>query len=109
MKYKFIDTSIALAILLVVLVLTAQCLTNLDGFTLLLSKYSQMGVKLFFIVSAFTLCLSYKSRIHESKREFKFYYTSIFQFRANVLSGYFTLFFYFFLNSHLSTKIAYVS
>lgn len=56
-KFVSIDIMRGIAILMVILVHTAQ---GINGLTILknISAYGQMGVQLFFIASAFTLCYS---------------------------------------------------
>ena len=58
MKLDHIDTMRGLAILMVVFVHTASCVPDLSNQAIALSGYGQMGVQLFFVASAFTLCHS---------------------------------------------------
>lgn len=65
MKHQFIDSIRGVAILMVILVHTATQILNLDAITDVITKYCQMGVQLFFVASAFTLCLSSANRTGE--------------------------------------------
>lgn len=72
MKLKYIDSTRGIAILMVILVHTAQKIPDLDFLTSVISSYGQMGVQLFFVVSAYTLCLSSIRRDKESFPLLKF-------------------------------------
>lgn len=56
-KLIYVDTLRGIAVLLVILVHTSQRI-YLPLNTYLASSYGQMGVQLFFVLSAYTLCLS---------------------------------------------------
>lgn len=56
-----------LAILAVILVHTSQKVDIGAGRLALLAAYGQMGVQLFFVASAFTLCNSWQAREAESQ------------------------------------------
>lgn len=56
-RFPFIDSVRAIAIFLVIFVHTAQKFSNLSAIKYF-AYWSQMGVQLFFLASAFTLCLS---------------------------------------------------
>ncbi|MBD2570544.1 acyltransferase family protein [Anabaena lutea] len=58
MKLKHIDALRGIAVLLVILVHTNDSVNGVSSPLLYFSKYGQMGVQLFFIISAYTLCLS---------------------------------------------------
>jgi peptidoglycan/LPS O-acetylase OafA/YrhL len=73
LKYKYIDSIRGIAILLVILVHTGRSVIGLDSYLEYLVLYGQMGVQLFFIASAFTLCLSTQSRVEEKNFLFNFY------------------------------------
>ncbi len=66
MKLNFIDSIRGVAILMVILVHTSQKISGLDSITATVAKYGQMGIQLFFIASAYTLCLSAVQRENES-------------------------------------------
>jgi len=73
MKYLYIDNLRGIAILMVIIVHSAQ---KIDGISLILStfaEYCQMGVQLFFLASAFTLCLSWEKRMGERHEILNFY------------------------------------
>ncbi len=72
MKLKFIDTTRGIAILMVILVHTSQQINDIDLISSIVAGYGQMGVQLFFIVSAYTLCLSSYRRDKESLPLIKF-------------------------------------
>lgn len=72
MKLKFIDSIRGVAILMVILVHTSQKIRNLDIITEVIARYGQMGVQLFFIASAYTLCLSGYRRDNETLPLIKF-------------------------------------
>lgn len=69
----YIDSLRGLAILMVVLVHTAQSVKGLSYYSERLSKFGQMGVQLLFVLSAYTLCLSTEKRIDE-KHSIKSFY-----------------------------------
>lgn len=71
-KINAIDIMRGIAILAVILVHTAQ---QIDGAMFLrqVAYYGQMGVQLFFVVSAFTLCHTFESRNKEKNVLVKFY------------------------------------
>ena len=72
MKLHHIDAIRGVAILGVVLVHAAQA-HGLTGTPFdLLARYGQMGVQLFFVASAFTLCLSAERRAGESRAALKY-------------------------------------
>ncbi|AOZ98545.1 acyltransferase family protein [Flavobacterium commune] len=72
MKFKFIDSIRGVAILMVILVHTSQRIDGIDYVTMMISQYGQMGVQLFFLASAYTLCLSAQLRNNESLALIKF-------------------------------------
>lgn len=72
MKLQFIDSIRGIAILMVILVHTATYINNLDMLTDAMAKYCQMGVQLFFVASAYTLCLSTKIREGELRPLFNY-------------------------------------
>lgn len=78
MKRNYIDSIRGIAILMVVLVHTGQItllVSKSQHFTFiqpLLVKYGQMGVQLFFVASAYTLCLSSFNRKNETNKFTKY-------------------------------------
>lgn len=63
----YVDVARGIAILMVVLVHTAQSVSGLTGPVALLAGYGQMGVQLFFVASAFTLCRTFVQRRTEPR------------------------------------------
>jgi peptidoglycan/LPS O-acetylase OafA/YrhL len=57
-KLDYIDSLRGIAILMVILVHTSQSVSDLPKCILVITKYGQMGVLLFFVISALTLCIS---------------------------------------------------
>ncbi len=72
MKLNYIDSIRGVAILMVILVHAAQSVPGLSPLTSLLADYGQMGVQLFFVASAYTLCLSATKRRGESRGWLKY-------------------------------------
>lgn len=76
MKYPHIDSARGIAILMVILIHTAQsvhrAVLDFKFIPHIIHEYGQMGVQLFFVVSAFTLCLSMDRRNNESKPLFSY-------------------------------------
>jgi peptidoglycan/LPS O-acetylase OafA/YrhL len=66
-KFKYIDTIRGVAILMVILVHTAQKVSGLHSFTKFFTGYGALGVQLFFVASAYTLCISAETRKNESQ------------------------------------------
>ena len=79
MKYGYIDSMRGIAILMVILVHTSNALIVDSGLIGILSKYGQMGVQLFFVASAFTLCLSFAGRKDEYAPILTFYIRRLFR------------------------------
>lgn len=61
-KLEYINILRGLAVLMVILVHTAQRVQGLHSIAFTIARYGQMGVQLFFILSAYTLCLSMEKR-----------------------------------------------
>lgn len=97
-KLKYIDSLRGIAILMVVLTHADRFIINLQPPVQLLAGYGQMGVQLFFIVSAFTLCLTFDKRNGEEKGLSKFYIRRYFRivplyyFGIMLYMAYFSLF-----------------
>lgn len=79
MKLKYIDSIRGIAILMVVLVHTSAVVIGLNPITKLIASYGQMGVQLFFIASAYTLCLSASYREKENNKLSKYAIRRIFR------------------------------
>ncbi|MEY8215452.1 MAG: acyltransferase, partial [Colwellia sp.] len=79
LKYGFIDSIRGIAILMVILVHTSQSLTLPEGWLQLVSSYGQMGVQLFFVASAYTLCLTFEKRGREDNALANFYIRRFFR------------------------------
>ena len=61
----WIDALRGLAILMVLANHVALVIPGLSAPVLALARFGQMGVQLFFVASAFTLCLSWQQRRHD--------------------------------------------
>ncbi|MGO4940639.1 acyltransferase family protein [Fundicoccus sp. Sow4_D5] len=68
-KFMSIDVMKGIAILLVILVHTSQRIEG-DMFLKPFTSFGQLGVQMFFLVSAFTLCNSLETRSHEPLAKF---------------------------------------
>jgi peptidoglycan/LPS O-acetylase OafA/YrhL len=66
-KLEYIDVIRGIAILMVMLIHTSQAVNGLPRLMLAIVDYSQMGVQLFFVASAYTLCYSHVRRKQENK------------------------------------------
>ena len=71
-KLAYIDLIRGLAILMVICVHHAKCFSG-PAILKIVSAYGQMGVQLFFVTSAFTMCMSASSRRNESYSKTNFY------------------------------------
>ncbi len=72
-KLEHVDSLRGIAILMVILVHTAQSVPELPRWVLTITKYGQLGIQLFFVVSAITLSHS-AARRHEEKDGTKKYF-----------------------------------
>ena len=79
MKYLYIDNIRGIAILMIILKHSAREIEGLSVPLDALSDYGQMGVQLFFLASAFTLCLSRERRINEKYAVSNFYIRRFFR------------------------------
>ncbi|QHD70734.1 acyltransferase family protein (plasmid) [Sphingobium yanoikuyae] len=77
-KLVFIDTLRGLAILMVILVHHSQVFSVLRPFTYP-AAYGQLGVQLFFVASAFTMCMSASHRREEPHPVSSFYIRRVFR------------------------------
>lgn len=64
-KYDYIDSLRGLAILGVIFVHTSKSITSLNPIILSICNFGKHGVQLFFVLSAYTLCLSTQNRKSE--------------------------------------------
>ena len=78
-KLDHIDSLRGIAILMVMLVHTAQSVPELPRWALTITKYGQLGVQLFFVVSAITLCLSADRKSGESQGTKKYFIRRFFR------------------------------
>lgn len=78
-KRQDIDALRGIAVLLVILTHSAQPLVGLPLLLDGLAKYGQTGVQLFFIASAYTLCLSFDGRGDEPRPLLSFYLRRLFR------------------------------
>lgn len=72
-KLQYVDCLRGIAILMVIITHADKYILNLQRPVHALADYGQMGVQLFFIVSAFTLCLTFERRGSEENSLAKFY------------------------------------
>ncbi len=72
-KFGYIDSLRGIAVLMVVLVHVGQTVSGLNPAIEFFTRYGQLGVQLFFLVSGFTLCLSMDRRSLEDNATAKFY------------------------------------
>ena len=73
MKYTFINSARGIAIIMVIIVHASQLYHFKNSTIKMLFDYGQMGVQLFFIASAYTLCLSSEKRKDEENTLTNFY------------------------------------
>jgi len=84
-QLKHIDSLRGVAILMVILVHTAQSVSfiqqhePLSSLAIILTNYGQVGIQLFFVISAYTLCISHIKRQQESHRQLKFFIRRFFR------------------------------
>jgi peptidoglycan/LPS O-acetylase OafA/YrhL len=96
MKKKYIDSIRGIAILMVIFVHTSLAIKNLGFCEKILSMYGQMGVQLFFVASAYTLCLSASNRTDETYKLRKYAIRRYFRIAP---AYYLAIFFYFIISS----------
>jgi peptidoglycan/LPS O-acetylase OafA/YrhL len=72
-KLDYVDIIRGIAILMVILMHTGQKIHALSGIVLYIIEYGQVGVKLFFVISAYTMCLSHVRRRKEKKPLISFF------------------------------------
>ncbi len=66
-KLAYIDVLRGIAILMVMLIHTSLPVNGLSTFVGYVDRYGQMGVQLFFVASAYTLCHSFVGRANEPR------------------------------------------
>jgi peptidoglycan/LPS O-acetylase OafA/YrhL len=66
-KLDYIDIARGIAILMVILVHTSQAVNGVSQLVGDIDRYGQMGVQLFFVASAYTLCFSSVKRAEEKQ------------------------------------------
>ncbi|UDQ54979.1 acyltransferase [Chryseobacterium indologenes] len=94
MHYSHINTLRGIAILMVIVVHTSQLFNFSSAFETQIFDYGKMGVQLFFIASAYTLCLSSHYKEKEQNHISKFYirrYFRIFPIYYLGIIGYYLL------------------
>lgn len=95
-KLDYIDSLRGIAILMVMLVHTAQSVPELPRWVLTITKYGQLGVQLFFVVSAITLSISADRKSGESNGIKKYFIRRFFRIAPLY---YFGIIWYFLLRS----------
>ena len=78
-KHRYIDALRGIAVLLVILTHSAQPVAGLPELLDGLAKCGQTGVQLFFVASAYTLCLSFRRRGAEARPVLSFYLRRLFR------------------------------
>lgn len=78
-KLDYVDVMRAFAILMVITRHTAESFHGLSAIVDGLARFGQMGVQLFFVTSAYTLCLSYERRTAEINAVLNFYIRRFFR------------------------------
>ncbi len=78
-RLAFVDDLRGLAVLMVILVHTGQQVPGLGPLAKALCGLGQMGVQLFFVASAYTLCLSFENKAGEPRRTLSFYVRRVFR------------------------------
>jgi peptidoglycan/LPS O-acetylase OafA/YrhL len=79
MKLKYIDSMRGIAILMVILVHTVITVPGKSKIIGAISEYGQMGVQLFFVASAFTLCQSWYWRDQEPHQLYNYVIRRLFR------------------------------
>lgn len=78
-KLEYIDVLRAIAILMVIFVHNSQTVKGLSAQAKSISEYGQIGVQLFFVASAYTLCFSQTKRIQEKHQLKSFFVRRFFR------------------------------
>jgi peptidoglycan/LPS O-acetylase OafA/YrhL len=99
-KIEHIDSLRGVAILMVILVHTSQSITGNRMWVDIIAEYGQLCVQLFFVISAYTLCMSGKVRAEEKHATKIFYIKRFFRIAPHYYLG--IVFYYFLLFSQSS-------
>ena len=78
-KLDYIDVLRGIAILMVMLVHTSQAVDGVSKLVGDIARYGQMGVQLFFVTSAYTLCFSRIRRVEEKRPLISFWIRRFFR------------------------------
>jgi peptidoglycan/LPS O-acetylase OafA/YrhL len=78
-KLAYIDVLRGIAILMVIIIHTSLPVNRLSTFIGYIDRYGQMGVQLFFVASAYTLCHSFVGRSQEQKPLISFFIRRFFR------------------------------
>jgi peptidoglycan/LPS O-acetylase OafA/YrhL len=78
-KLAYIDVLRGIAILMVILIHTSLPVSGLSELGIYITRYGQMGVQLFFVASAYTLCYSFVSRLTDEHRLRSFFIRRLFR------------------------------
>ncbi len=78
-KLAYIDVLRAIAILMVIFVHNSQTVNGLSAQVKSISEYGQIGVQLFFVASAYTLCFSQTKRTNEKSQLRSFFIRRLFR------------------------------
>lgn len=101
-KENSIDAARGVAILLVMFVHTSQLVPGIGEVARKLMGLGQFGVQLFFVVSAYTLCMSFERRSGERNSVFAFYIRRFFRIAPLYYMGIVIYFVVRYLDSHYS-------
>ncbi|WP_455826633.1 acyltransferase family protein [Pseudomonas graminis] len=104
MKEKGIDIARGVAILLVILVHSAQLVAGLSESFRKIVGLGQFGVQLFFVVSAYTLCKSFENRSGERLGVLSFYIRRVFRIMPLYYVGICVYFLVRFIDVHYSSS-----
>jgi peptidoglycan/LPS O-acetylase OafA/YrhL len=78
-KLAYVDVLRGIAILMVIIIHTSLPVNGLSTFVGYIDRYGQMGVQLFFVASAYTLCHSFVSRSEEQQPLISFFIRRFFR------------------------------
>ncbi|MGN5953798.1 acyltransferase family protein [Sphingobacterium lactis] len=100
MNLKYIDSIRGIAILMVISTHVIASFQNINPISYFLSIYGQMGVQLFFIASAFTLCLSFENRKNEKHKNWNYVIRRFFRIAPGYYFAIFLYTIYTYFNQH---------